>query len=86
MIDERHRMRHWTATKRLVFVLLSVFLTIIVVVPAFYNRLDNVSFLGFPLGYFLVAIGGLCLMAGLLFWMAIRQDNIDRKYGASENI
>ncbi len=86
MIDERHRSRHWNATKSLVFFLLSIFFGITVVVPVFYGQLSNFSFLGFPLGYFLIGSGGLFLMAALLFWMSVKQDNIDRKYGASENI
>ncbi len=86
MIDERHRRNHWRATKSIVFLLSSIFLVITVVIPMIFNQLGGFSIFGFPMGYFLFAIGGLIVMVWLTFWMAIKQDKIDRKYGASENI
>lgn len=51
----------------------------------FAEGLSEVSFLGFPLHYFMGAIGALATFIILLFINAIVGDKIDKKYGIDES-
>lgn len=51
----------------------------------FAEGLSKFSFLGFPLHYFMAAIGALATFIILLFLNAIVGDKIDKKYGIDES-
>ncbi|MEO1693992.1 MAG: DUF4212 domain-containing protein [Pseudomonadota bacterium] len=86
MIEHRERKPYWRHTKWQAAASLLPFLIAVFVVPAYAQVLNENTFLGFPLGYFLVGPGlfvlGLFTIAGFVG----RQDAVDRWHGAHEDV
>jgi putative solute:sodium symporter small subunit len=55
------------------------------VVHWFANSLNNISFLNFPLGFYMAAQGSLAVFVIQLFVFVRQQDNIDRDCGMAED-
>lgn len=55
------------------------------VVHWFANSLNSISFLHFPLGYYMAAQGSLAVFVIQLFVFVRQQDNIDRECGMAED-
>jgi putative solute:sodium symporter small subunit len=86
MIERKERKPYWRHTKRQMLTSLVPFLTVLIVLPLYAERLNHNKFLGFPLGYFL-ACHGLILIAILTVTMFVnRQDAIDNWHGAHEDV
>lgn len=54
------------------------------IVHMFVFQLNEIKFLGFPLGFYMAAQGSLIAFVVMLFWFAWRQDAIDREEGVAE--
>jgi putative solute:sodium symporter small subunit len=50
----------------------------------FANDLNSISFIGFPLGYYMAAQGSLFAFVIQLFVFVKQQDKIDRDFGMAE--
>lgn len=48
------------------------------------KSLNNITFLGFPLGYYLGAQGSVIVFIIQIFWYAKYMDKIDKEYGFAE--
>jgi putative solute:sodium symporter small subunit len=85
MTLDTQRKQHWLWTIGLTAcILLPVFLMCFVA-PFFIQDLDQYSLLQFPGGFYLLAQGAFLIIVALLFWVAGRQEDVDRKLGASED-
>jgi len=51
----------------------------------FARELNQVSFFGFPLGFYMAAQGSLIAFVVMLFFFAKQQDKIDRDHGYAED-
>lgn len=51
----------------------------------FANDLNNISFMDFPLGYYMAAQGSLFAFVIQLFIFVKQQDKIDRQFGVAED-
>jgi putative solute:sodium symporter small subunit len=76
---------HWRKTRALMWSCLAVWALFSFVVPLFAGTLNQFSFLGFPLGFFMAAQGSLVVFVALVFWFAARQNTIDEEFGAAED-
>jgi len=85
MTDNSQREEHWSKTRNLMFIHLSIWFVFAFVVHWFAQDLNGSSFLGFPLGYYMAAQGSLFAFVIQLFVFVKQQDNIDRKYGMAED-
>lgn len=56
------------------------------VIHFFVENLNNIKFLGFPLGFYMAAQGSLIAFVVMLFIFASRQDAIDREEGQAEDV
>jgi putative solute:sodium symporter small subunit len=54
------------------------------VIHFFVNPLNQIKFLGFPLGFYMAAQGSLIVFVVMLFMFAKQQDRIDREHGYAE--
>jgi putative solute:sodium symporter small subunit len=54
------------------------------VVHWFATDLNKISFIGFPLGYYMASQGSLAAFVIQLFIFVKQQDNIDREFGVAE--
>ena len=76
---------HWAKTKSLTFVVLAIWFVFSFVVHWFANELNGSTFMGFPLGYYMAAQGSLIVFVLLIWYLAKRQDAIDREFGVAED-
>ena len=74
---EEKNTTHWTRTRRLMLTTLAIWFVFGYILPWFGGALNNLSFLGFPLGFYMAAQGSLIAFVVLLFWFARAQDKID---------
>ena len=76
---------HWSKTRTLMWICLILWAIFGFGVHFFVNELNEISFIGFPLGFYMAAQGSLIVFVGLICWFASRQNAIDEEFGASED-
>ncbi len=76
--------RHWEKTKGLMMLTLSIWFIFSIVIFMFGESLNNGSFLGYPLAYYMCAQGSIVIFVILIFWFANRQEKIDEEFGFAE--
>lgn len=82
--DKSAREGHWAKTRNLTYLVLIVWFIFSFVVHWFAPSLNNMSFLGFPLGYYFAVQGSLAIFVLLIFFQNWRQDQIDNEFGVGE--
>jgi len=50
----------------------------------FVEQLNNITIIGFPLGFYMAAQGSLIAFVIMLFWFARKQNSIDEEHGVEE--
>lgn len=83
-IDMARREAHWRKTRNLMVTHLAVWFTFSFLVHAFVIPLNQISFFGWPLGYYFAAQGSLIVFVVQLFMFVKQQDNIDIEFGVAE--
>ena len=76
--------RHWEKTKGLMILTLSIWFIFSIVIFMFGSSLNEGSFLGYPLAYYMCAQGSIIAFVVLIFWFANRQEKIDEEFGFAE--
>ena len=76
--------RHWEKTKGLMILTLLIWFIFSIVIFMFGESLNNGSFLGYPLAYYMCAQGSIVIFVVLIFWFANRQEKIDEEFGFAE--
>lgn len=79
------RARHWRKTRNLMYLMLGLWIFFSFIVHMFADTLNGMTFLGFPLGYYMAAQGSLVAFVVMLFWFARKQDAIDEEHGLAED-
>ena len=82
---EEARSRHWGKTRNLTIVVLVIWAVFAFILPWNAKGLNELSFLGFPLGYYFAVQGSLIVFVLLIFFQNWRQDAIDDEFGVSED-
>ena len=77
--------RHWEKTKGLMMLTLAIWFIFSIVIFMFGESLNNGSFLGYPLAYYMCAQGSIVIFVVLIFWFANRQEKIDEEFGFAES-
>ena len=83
-IDIAQREAHWGRTRNLMIGHLVVWFVFSYLVHWFAPQLNSMTFLDFPLGFYMAAQGSLVVFVVQLFVFAKQQDNIDRQFGMAE--
>ena len=78
------REEHWRRTRSLMIVHLVIWFIFSFVVHWFATSLNNINFLGWPLGYYFAAQGSLIVFVVQLFLFNRQQHAIDVQYGVDE--
>lgn len=86
MIDDEQRPRHWVYTSILAIGAVGIILACIFLLPLLVAELNSGTFLSFPFGYYMAAQGVIIGLIVLVYWMAVRQEETDRKFGATEDL
>lgn len=83
--DASQQVEHWQKTRKLMIVHLSIWFVFAYLVHWFAPTLNQVSFMDFPLGYYMSVQGSLFAFVIQLFIFVKQQDSIDRLYGMAED-
>ena len=86
MTEQPERDRHRWKTLLLAIATLIIVFAAVFAVVAFAGQLDQIGFLRFPLGFYLLAQGLLIGMVALAFWSTRVQERIDRSFSEGEEI
>ena len=84
-LSPERRAAYWRRTKTLMIIMLVIWAIAGLVIPAFAAQLNNITLLGFPLGFYMSAQGSLIIFVILCFWNASAQNKIDEEVGVSED-
>jgi putative solute:sodium symporter small subunit len=83
--DTAQREAHWQKTRNLMIIHLVIWFTFAFLVHWFAPQLNKISFLNFPVGFYMAAQGSLAVFVIQLFVFARQQDNIDKEFGVAED-
>jgi putative solute:sodium symporter small subunit len=75
---------HWAATRRLMWIHLTIWFIFSFVVHWFARELNSMTFNVFPVGFYMAAQGSLVVFVVQLFIFVWQQDKVDRQYGMAE--
>ncbi len=78
------REAHWAKTRGLTFTVLILWFFFSFVVHWFASDLNSITFIGFPLGFYMAAQGSLVAFVVIIFWLAYKQNQIDEEFGVAE--
>lgn len=76
---------HWAASRTLMWIALAIWAIFSFVIHLFSPSLNEVNFIGFPLGFYMAAQGSLVVFVVMIFWFASRQNAIDEEFGVAED-
>ena len=76
-----NREKHWKKTKGQMIVTLALWFFFGYVIFMFGENINSLSFLGYPLAYYMCAQGSLLAFVVILFWSANKQEKIDDEFG-----
>ena len=72
---------HWVKTKNHMMITLVIWFFFSTVIFMFGAEINSMSFLGYPLAYYMTAQGSLLAFVLLIFWFANKQEKIDDECG-----
>ena len=76
--------KHWEKTKSLMTITLVIWFIFSIFIFMFGEGMNNSSFLGYPLAYYMSAQGSIVIFVVLIFWFANKQEKIDEEFGFTE--
>lgn len=78
------RDRYWQKTRNLTILVLVLWAFFSLIIPAMVVPLNEITFLGFPLGYYMIVQGSLIAFVLLVVFQNLRQDRIDDELGVGD--
>jgi putative solute:sodium symporter small subunit len=82
-ITERHQ-EYWRKNLAITAVLLAIWFIVTYVVGFFARELASITFLGFPLPFYIGAQGALVVYVLIILFYAIYMNKLDQEYGVAE--
>ena len=76
---------YWRRTRRLTFTLLFCWMLLTFGVTWFSREVSQMTFLGFPLGFYMAAQGSLVIFLLIIWWYNRRMRKIDAEFGVDED-
>jgi len=83
-ITEERRKEYWRRTLRITAILLAIWFLVTYVVIFFAVPLNQITFLGFPLAFYMGAQGSLAVYVVIIVFYAWYMNRLDREFGVSE--
>ena len=83
-VGKEAKAKHWSKTRNLTIIVLVIWAIFAFVLPWNAKALNELSFLGFPLGYYFIVQGSLIVFVLLIFFQNWRQDAIDDEAGVGD--
>lgn len=82
-LTDKHR-EYWRKNVQITGLLLGIWFVVTFVASFFAPQLNEISFLGFPLGFYMGAQGSLIIYVIIIWYYARRMNQLDREYGVHE--
>ena len=82
--DAGSRERHWEKTRNLNTVIMILWVVFAIIIPFMASSLNSISFLGFPLGYYMCVQGSLIAFVAMIWVQNWCQDAIDDEFGVGD--
>jgi putative solute:sodium symporter small subunit len=82
--SDDNKAQHWAKTRNLTFVILIFWVIFSFVLPWYAHALNSISFIGFPLGFYMTAQGSLIAFVVMIWVQNWFQDRIDDEFGMGE--
>lgn len=82
-LTEKHK-QYWHKNLRLTGILLAIWFVVTFVVGWFARDLQSITFLGFPLQFYMGAQGSLIIYVLIIWYYARAMNKLDREYGVHE--
>lgn len=76
---------YWRKTSTLMWTILAIWFAVSFIVNMFATQLNEITIIGFPLGFYMAAQGSLIVYVVLCFWNANAQNKIDEDFGVAED-
>jgi putative solute:sodium symporter small subunit len=76
---------YWRKNLAVTGVLLAIWFVVTYVASFYARELNEIHFLGFPLGFYMGAQGSLIVYVIIIFFYARRMNRLDREYGVQED-
>ncbi|HEX5693327.1 MAG TPA: DUF4212 domain-containing protein [Arenimonas sp.] len=83
-VTEERRKEYWRRTLKVTAILLSIWFVVTYVVIFFAVPLNQFTFLGFPLAFYMGAQGSLIVYVVLIVFYAWYMNRLDREFGVAE--
>jgi putative solute:sodium symporter small subunit len=75
---------YWRRNLRMTAILLVIWFAVTYVVSFYARELNTITFLGFPLGFYMGAQGSLVIYVVIIWFYAHYMNNLDEEYGVHE--
>ncbi len=82
-LTEKHK-QYWQKNLRLTGILLAIWFFATFVIVWFARDLQSITFLGFPLQFYMGAQGSLIIYVAIIWYYAHAMNKLDREYGVHE--
>ena len=79
-----NKRKHWEKSKNHMIITLIIWFFFSTVIFMFGAEINSMTFLGYPLAYYMTAQGSLLAFVLLIFWFAGKQKDIDEECGFGE--
>lgn len=82
-LTEKHK-EYWQRNLRMTGLLLAIWFVVTFVFSYFARELNEIVFMGFPLGFYFGAQGSLVIYVVIIWYYAHYMNNLDQEYGVHE--
>lgn len=82
-LTEKHK-EYWSKNLRLTSTLLAVWFVVTFVIGWFARDLQSITFIGFPISFYMAAQGSLIIYVLIIWYYARAMGKLDKEYGVHE--
>lgn len=82
-LTEKHK-EYWSKNLRLTSILLAIWFVATFVIGWFARDLQSITFIGFPIPFYMAAQGSLIIYVLIIWYYARSMGKLDREYGVHE--
>lgn len=82
-LTEKHK-EYWNRNLKITGLLLAIWFVVTFVVSFYARELNEITFIGFPLGFYFGAQGALIIYVAIIWFYARYMNNLDNEYGVHE--
>lgn len=83
-LTEKHR-DYWRKNLRITAILMVIWFVVTYVMSYYAPQLNKITFVGFPVGFYMAAQGSLIIYVIMIFYYASYMNRLDKQYGVEED-